>query len=185
MSAYATGLKLSSQGRHAEAITQYEQALAQEPGDTRVLFALGNTAQVLGMADAAQQFYRQVLCIEPARLEALVNLANLLRAKGQFDAAIALLEPALARAPGAELHVTLGSAYREKGQDDAAIGHYRAALAIQPHYAPALANLADMLCDAGDRQTARTLYDAAIRCEPKNAQARLNRAILHFQNGDL
>ena len=185
MSAYATGLKLSSQGRHVEAITQYEQALAVQPGDTRVLFALGNTAQVLGLADAAQQFFRQVLALEPARLEATVNLANLLRANGQFDAAIALLGPALVRNPGAELHVTLGSALREKGEDEAAIGHYRAALAIKPHYAPALANLADMLCDAGDRATARTLYDAAIRCEPKNPQARLNRAILHLLNGDL
>ena len=52
-------------------------------------------------ATRRQQFFRQVLAIEPARLEALVNLANLLRSQGQFDAAIALLEPALARDPGA------------------------------------------------------------------------------------
>ena len=184
--AYQSGLKLSSQGRHAEAIAQYEQALAAKPGDTKVLFALGNTAQVLGMGDAAQTFSRQVLALEPARLEALINLANLLRGSGQFDSAIALLEPALAREPQSpELHLTLGSARREKGEDEAAIFHYRAALAANPNYAPALANLADMLCDAGDRTQARTLYDAAIRCEPRNAQARLNRAILHLLNSDL
>ncbi len=184
--AYQSGLKLSSQGRHVEAIAQYEQALAAKPGDTKVLFALGNTAQALGLGDAAQAFYRQVLALEPARLEALINLANLLRASGQFDAAIALLEPALARAPESpELHLTLGSARREKGEDDAAIFHYRAALAVHPTYAPALANLADMLCDAGDRVQARTLYDAAIRSEPRNPQARLNRAVLHLLNGDL
>jgi Flp pilus assembly protein TadD len=183
--AYAEGLKLSSAGRHVEAITRFEQALAADPRDAKVLFALGNTAQVLGMGDAAAQFFRQVLAIEPARLEALVNLANLLRAQGQFDAAIALLEPVLARDPGPELHLTLGSAYREKGEDEAAIGHYRAALAINPHYAPALANLADMLCDAGDRDQARTLYDAAIQYDPNAAQARLNRAILHLLNGNL
>jgi Flp pilus assembly protein TadD len=184
--AYATGLKLSSQGRHVEAIAQFEQALSVQPDDTRVLFALGNTAQVLGLSDAAQQFFRRVLSIEPARLEATVNLANLLRGTGQFDAAIALLQPALARCPDSpELHLTLGSCFREKGEDEAAIAHYRAALAIHPRYAPAMANLADMLCDAGDRDTARTLYDSAIKAEPKNAQARLNRAILHLLNGDL
>ena len=184
--AYQSGLKLSSQGRHVEAIAQYEQALAAKPDDTKVLFALGNTAQALGLGDAAQAFYRQVLALEPARLEALINLANLLRASGQFDAAIALLEPALARAPESpDLHLTLGSARREKGEDDAAIFHYRAALAVHPTYAPALANLADMLCDAGDRVQARTLYDAAIRSEPRNPQARLNRAVLHLLNGDL
>ena len=183
--AYAEGLKLSSAGRHVEAIVRFETALAADPRDAKVLFALGNTAQVLGMGDAAAQFFRQVLSLEPARLEALVNLANLLRAQGQFDAAIALLEPALARDPGPELHLTLGSAHREKGEDEAAIGHYRAALAINPTYAPALANLADMLCDAGDRAQARTLYDAAIKADPKAAQARLNRAVLHLLNGDL
>jgi Flp pilus assembly protein TadD len=184
--AYATGLKLSSQGRHVEAISQFEQALAVQPDDTRALFALGNTAQVLGLSDAAQQFFRRVLSIEPARLEATVNLGNLLRGTGQFDAAIALLEPALARCPQSpELLLTLGSTFREKGEDEAAIAHYRAALAVNPHYAPALANLADMLCDAGDRATARTLYDSAIKADPKNPQARLNRAILHLLNGDL
>lgn len=184
--AYATGLKLSSEGRHVEAISQFEQALSVQPDDTRVLFALGNTAQILGLSDAAQQFFRRVLSIEPTRLEATVNLANLLRGTGQFDAAIALLQPALARCPDSpELLLTLGSCFREKGEDDAAIAHYRAALAVNPKYAPALANLADMLCDAGDRATARTLYDNAIRYEPRNAQARLNRAILHLLNGDL
>jgi Flp pilus assembly protein TadD len=184
--AYQSGLKLSSQGRHVEAITQFEQALAVHPDDTKVLFALGNTAHLLGLGETAAQFYRRVLALEPARLEALINLANLLRAAGQFDAAIALLAPALAREPQSpELHLTLGSARREKGEDEAAISHYRAALAIKPDYAPALANLADMLCDAGDRIQARTLYDAAIKSEPRNPQARLNRAILHLLNGDL
>ena len=184
--AYQSGLQLSAQGRHAEAIAQFEQALAAKPDDTGVLFALGNTAHQLGMGAAAEQFYRQVLALEPARLEALVHLANLLRAAGQFDAAIAVLQPALAKSPNSvELNLTLGSAFREKGQDEQAIACYRTALAARPDYAPALANLADMLCDAGDRAQARTLYDAAIKAEPKNPQARLNRAILHLLNGDL
>ena len=48
--AYAQGLKLSSQGRHADAIAQFEQALTQDPDDPKVLFALGNTASQLGLA---------------------------------------------------------------------------------------------------------------------------------------
>ena len=37
--AYQSGLKLSSQGRHADAIAQFEQALALQPDDPKVLFA--------------------------------------------------------------------------------------------------------------------------------------------------
>jgi len=184
--AYAQGLKLSSQGRHAEAIAQFEAALAQSPDDSKVLFALGNTASQLGLAGPAEQFFRRVLALEPGRKEAIVNLANLLRATGQQDAAIALLGPALAREPDSpELHLTLGSAWREKGDVQTAASHYQSALAARPGYGPALANLADMQVDAGDREAARTLYDSAIRCDPGNPQARLNRAILHLLNGDL
>jgi tetratricopeptide (TPR) repeat protein len=183
---YARGLKLSSEGRHLEAIGQYEQALAHDPQDAKVLFALGNTAGALGMAGPAEQFFRQVLAIEPARLEATVNLANLMRVNGQFEAAIALLQPALARDPQSpELNLTLGSTFREMGDHAKAETHYLAALAARPNYAPALSNLADLLCDQGEREEARTLYDSAIRHDPRNPQIRLNRAILNLLAGAL
>jgi len=186
MSAYQTGLRLSAAGRHAEAIAQYETALAVYPDDPKVLFALGNTAQILGLAAPAEQFFRKVLALEPDRLEALVSLANLMRANGAPDAAIALLEPALVRAPESpELLLTLGSANREKGDAAAAKRYFQQARAARPDYVPALANLAEMLGDDGDRAAARTLYDQALKLEPKNAQARLNRAVLHLLDGNL
>jgi Flp pilus assembly protein TadD len=184
--AYQSGLQLSSQGRHGEAIAQFEQALALEPDDPKVLFALGNTACQMGQSGVAEQFFRRVLVQDPCRTEAIVNLSNLLRANGQFDAAIALLIPAVSREPrAAELQLTLGSAWRERGDLDRAKLHYQAAMIARPDYAAALANLADLLCDEGQRDVARTLYDKALLVEPKNAQARMNRAILHFLNGDL
>jgi Flp pilus assembly protein TadD len=183
---YEQGLKLSSQGRHLEAIQCFEQALAGKPDDSKVLFALGNTAQALGMASPAETFFRQVLALEPGRLEALINLANLLRTQGQFAAAAALLLPALTRNPGSpELHLTLGSVWREQGEHDKAGNCYRAALALHPDYPPALANLADLLTVQSDFDQARTLYDRAIKQDGGNAQARLNRAILHFLTGNL
>jgi Flp pilus assembly protein TadD len=181
---YDQGLSLSAEGRHLEAIERFEAALAREPDNVRILFALGHTAGTLGMPEPAALFYRRVLQIEPGRIEALVNLANLLRASGQFDAAIALLQPALAGGHP-DIALTLGSAFREKGDEANAVRCYRAALAAEPDHAPAMVNLADLLCDAGRRAEARTLYDAAIKADPANPQARLNRAILHFLNGAL
>lgn len=184
--AYAQGLKLSSQGRHFEAISCFEAALTAKPDDTAVLFALGNTAQALGMAVPAAEFFRKVLAQEPGRIEALINLANLLRTQGQFDAACALLEPALARNPeSAELRLTLGSACREAGDREGAKRWYREALAIRPDYDLALSNLADLLAVDGDFETARTLYDQALKAGGGHPQIRLNRAILHFQMGNL
>ena len=186
MDAYAQGLKLSVQGRHAEAIEQFERALVVKPDDTRTLFALGNTARVLGMKQPAEQFFRRVLALEPGRLEALVNLANLLRADGQFTAAEALLAPALARNPDApELWLTLGSTWREMGDSERARAHYRQAIALRPNYAAALSNLADLAADDGGHDEAMALYDGALAAEPDSAQARMNRAILHLLRGEL
>ena len=184
--AYDRGLKLSSQGRHLEAISCFEQALAAQPNDARTLFALGNTARALGLADPAAEFFRKVLALEPERVEALVNLANLLRSQGQFEAARLLLEPALARNPkDPDLHLTLGSVYREAGDNAGARGHYGMVLALDPNHAAALSNLADLLTDARDFEAAKMLYDRAVKNAPLNPQARLNRAMLHFLAGNL
>ncbi|HEY7977743.1 MAG TPA: tetratricopeptide repeat protein [Rhizomicrobium sp.] len=183
---YKRGLRFSREGRHAEAIDCYQQALAAAPTNPHVLFALGNTAKALGMSKPAETFFRQVLVLEPERIEALTNLANLLRANGQPVAAQALLEPAVARNPqSAELWLTLGSAFREAGDADAAESHYRKALSLRGDYVPALANLADMTAQKGDVSGAMALYDRTLREEPDNAQAKLNRAILHLLTGDL
>jgi Flp pilus assembly protein TadD len=183
---YEYGLTLSAQSRHAEAIGEFERALARRPDDVRVLFALGNTARVLGLPRPAESFFRRVLALEPARLEALVNLANLLRAEGDQAAARNLIEPALTRHPDApELWLTLGTIHRELGDRTAAATLYREALTRSPDCAPALGNLADLLADDGDVAAAMALYDRAILREPKNAQLRLNRAVLYLLRGDL
>jgi tetratricopeptide (TPR) repeat protein len=183
---YQEGLVLSRDGRHAEAIEKFERALALRPDDARVLFALGNTARALDLGAAAEAFFRRVLAIEPDRIEALVNLANLLRANGDTRAARALLEPVLGRYQDLpELWLTLGSVLREQGDHAEAERHYRAALGCDAGCVPALANLADLRADAGADEEALALYNRALARDPKNAQARLNRSVLHLLRGRL
>jgi tetratricopeptide (TPR) repeat protein len=183
---YAQGLEFSRENRHFEAIECFEKALAKTPNDIRVLFALGNTASALGMPKPAEELFRQVLALEPHRVEALVNLANLLRAQGQFDAAQSLLAPAVARTPGSpELQLTFGSVFREKGDNARAAIHFREALKLRPDYPPALGNLADILADEGDIEEALSFYDRVIASDPGNAQARLNRSVMHLLAGNL
>ena len=184
--AYEDGLRLSAEGRHADAIDRLRTALAGNPNDTRVLFALGNTARALGMTAPAAQFYRMVLALEPARIEALIHLANLLRANGDAQAAVALLAPAAARAPGsAEILMALGSAHRDLNERTEAERYYRDALALKPDHVPALVNLADLLADAGARKEAISFYTRALALEPGNAFARFHLAFLHLKQGDL
>ncbi|HTO41321.1 MAG TPA: tetratricopeptide repeat protein [Rhizomicrobium sp.] len=183
---YETGLALSAKGHHVEAIEQFERALGLAPDDPRVLFALGNTARDLGLSAAAEEFYTRVLAQEPQRLEVLVNLANLLRAGGKAREAVARLEPFVGRLGDApELWLALGAAYRDMGSTEDAEENFREALAHRPDYAPALCNLADILADRGQTDEALALYDRALKRDPKNPQARLNRAILNLLAGRL
>jgi len=185
MDHYRQGLALSARGSHAKAISCFEQALARSPDDSRVLFALGNTARALEMPGPAEMFFRRVLKAEPQRLEAAVNLANLLRAQGRFDAAHDVLVPALEQNPqSAELWLTLGGVHREIGADRQAKECFERALALKPGYAPALVNLADLLCDEGESEAALELYDRALE-KTSDPQARLNRAIVHLLQGNL
>lgn len=185
MDNYALGLKLSAAGQHARAIEAFERALAANPSDIRTLFALGNTARDLGLAPAAEEFYRRVLALEPGRLEATVNLANLLRANAQFQAAEAVLRPALAQDPeNPDLLLALGSVRREEGKPDEAIALYRQVLA-KGNSIPAQVNLADHLFDRGEDEEALALYDRALKADPGNAQARLNRAVVLLLRGNL
>jgi len=184
--AYDQGLSLLRLGRHIEAIECFERALIGRPNDASILFALGNTADAIGHAAAAEKFFRRVLEEKPDRLEALVNLANLLRRSGRTAETIALLKPAIERNPQqAELWLTLGSAVREAGDPKTAETFYREALRLMPDCAPAMGNLADLLADKGNVEEAITLYQSALTSDPENAQARLNRAFLFLMTGDL
>jgi tetratricopeptide (TPR) repeat protein len=184
--AYETGLTLAAAGRHAEAISCFEDALSSAPEDSRILFALGNTARAIGLGAAAENFYRRVLAREPDRLEALVNLANLLREMGRTVEAIDLLKPNIeARPEIPELWLTLGSACREAGDAERAAVFYREALRLKPDYGAALGNLADIIADDGNIPEALALYDTLLKAAPHNAQARLNRAILFLASGEL
>jgi tetratricopeptide (TPR) repeat protein len=183
---YAAGIAAANEGRLADAIADFDRALAAAPDDARVLFALGNTAVALGHVQAAESFFQRVLAQTPDRVEALVNLANVLRKGGRTTEVVDLLRPAVERNPlVSELWLTLGSALREAGDAKMAEIFTREALRLSPQNAAALGNLADLLADQGALDEALSLYQTAIAREPENAQARLNRAILFFLKGDL
>jgi Flp pilus assembly protein TadD len=183
---YRAGLTAADEGRHAEAIAAFEDALRESPNDSRMLFALGNAAAATGHSDTAENCYRRVLEEEPDRLEALLSLANLLRSRGRTEDMLALVKPAAERNPlHSELWLTLGSALREAGDSDTAEQYCREALRLAPGNAAALGDLAELLADRGAVDDALDLYLEAIALAPDNSRARFNRALLLLAKGKL
>jgi tetratricopeptide (TPR) repeat protein len=182
---YREGVRLAAAGRHFDAIGRLERALAVEPNNPHVLFALANTARALGLAKQTEVFLRMVLANDPGRLEAVVVLGNFLSSQGRHDEAVTLLQQALeANADAPELMLTLGVVYRAAGDENIAETHLRRALDLKPGYALALGNLASILSDRGEYDEALRLCDRVLAELPGNAQARLNRAVLHLLTGN-
>ncbi len=98
------GRLLLEQGQVDEALLHLRRAVAARPGWER-WHGLGQACQARGDLAGAETAYRQALAVKPDAVEALNNLGTTLQAAGQPEAALALLDNALALAPGhGDLH---------------------------------------------------------------------------------
>jgi tetratricopeptide (TPR) repeat protein len=104
----------------------------------------------------------------PQNRSALGALVLYLVADGRPEEALESIQPALAVRPNdALLHELRGRALRAAGATASAREALRRALELEPELAAALAELAALTAEQGDRATAITLYDRAAGIEPE------------------
>jgi len=169
------GQKLVRTGKLSEAIGSFEAALAMRPNDPGALFALGNVARDLGMADVAVKMFEMVLQVKPESIEAANNLGNVHRARGDYDAAIGVFRLAIAATPDKPvLWSNLASTVMGKGDFDNAQTFYEEALRLHPHHGETLGNLAELFSNMGRYEDAEPYFQRALKKLPKSAQLRLN-----------
>jgi len=135
---------LLSGGRSADvgrAVTLLQDARRQSPGDTHVLYLLGQAQRMAGQLDEAETTARQLIAIAPRQSSGAYALAQVLEQKQSYQEIVDLLEPVVSSPeatgkPGAgdltPLLVSLGFAYQELGQHDRAIGAFDRAQAASP-----------------------------------------------------
>ena len=122
-----------------------------------------------GRVAEAEAAYERLLERWPNHPDSWYNLALLQRRGGRFEAALASYEQALARGISRpeEVHLNRGVIYSDcLRRDDDALRELRAALALNPAYAPALFNLAN-LNRLGEREQALAAYE-----QPRHRSAR-------------
>jgi tetratricopeptide (TPR) repeat protein len=146
------GLIYGQQQRWAEAIAQYQQALAAQPDDAILLFNLGTLQAQHGDLAAAQSQLEKSIAQCETWAEAHYNLGTVLLRQERYSEAIAAFKRAAEhRDPYPEAHFNRGNAHAMKGLDldgrldyyelDGAIGAYKMALQQRPDYTAALYNL--------------------------------------------
>jgi tetratricopeptide (TPR) repeat protein len=107
---------------------------------------------------------------QPRNGPALGPLVEYLVAAGRSGEALEATQAALAAHPDEALfHELRGRALRGAGEPEAARGALQRALELEPERAPALAQLAALTAERGDRDAAIALYDRAALADPEDA----------------
>lgn len=166
---------LEDEGRHAEAITQYEAAIQLAPDDPGSHYNLALGLSRTGRTDEAVGQYLEALHINPSFAEAHSSLGNALVALGRIEQGISHYQEAIRLKPTyAEAHYNLGVAFFQAGQLDKSRVCFEAAIRLNPEYAEAHNNLGSTLFLLGKRDEAITEYEEALRLAPGFPDAQNN-----------
>ncbi|MCC3860758.1 tetratricopeptide repeat protein [Pseudemcibacter aquimaris] len=180
------GKKLEAQGKNAEAISVYETALNENPGNPEILFALGNVAKKMGMYSIAEQMFRAVYGIKPDSIEAATNLAIVINEQDRPDEAIDIYQALLALNPEhVPTWINVGNSVLLKDDLETAEIFYNEALRLKSGSVEAMTNLADIYLQKKRYEEALTLLDKALKRDKRNALIRHTRGDALFLLGRL
>jgi tetratricopeptide (TPR) repeat protein len=129
----------------------------------------------------AMDHYTQVLRNDPTNTEALYYVAVVACQEGQFQQGIDLARRALSVGePQARLHNLIGKAHERLSQYPEAARAYEAAIAVDPDFAEAHGNRANLAAQAGFPDEALKSFDKALALDPTATEDWINRgALLH------
>jgi tetratricopeptide (TPR) repeat protein len=130
----ARGWQLANQGRHEEAKTVFEAALAKDPKDAAALNGMGWCLLGSGKTDEAKPYFERALAADPQAAGAMNGLARVLSTEGDVEGAIKIWQKMVEKIPGPHAGTSgLADAYFQKGD-------YRKALPLLEQLAKAYPN---------------------------------------------
>jgi tetratricopeptide (TPR) repeat protein len=180
------GNVLSSQGRSAEALPHYAEAVRLKPDYVDAQYNLANALSRAGRRDEAVAHYTEVLRLAPAHPEAHNNLGLVLKAQGRVADAIAHYTEALRLKPAfAEAYINLGLALASQGRLGEAIGQYAQAARLRPDLPEAQNDWGVALARQRRFDEARAHFLEALRIRPGYADAYHNLGTALMDQGRL
>jgi len=183
---YNLGLALFNQGRTAEAVEHYLEALRIKPDLEAAHNNLGNALLKQGRTAEAIEHYLKALRIKPDFERAHNNLGNALLKQGRTAEAIEHYLEALRIKPDfVDAHYNLGNTLLKQGRTAEAIEHYLEALRIKPDFEKAHNNLGNVLFNQGRTAEAIEHYLKALRIKPDFEKAHNNLGFALARTGDI
>lgn len=145
------------------ALGAYETALKLDPKDADLANDLGRLAMQMELYPIAEQLFRYFMAERPGVVDGPNNLACALREQLRYGDAVDVLRPALAANPtSALLWNTLGATVAEEGEIQASIVFFDEAIRLDPRFAKARYNRANVRLALGDAPGALQDCETAI-----------------------
>jgi protein O-mannosyl-transferase len=183
---YNLGVVLAEQGRRAEAIAQYAQAVADDPA---AHYALGFELDGDGKTREAIEHLRAYVRALPDdinSIRAYILLGRALARDGQTEDAMLAYREALRRQPlNADARGGLADALLARERFDEAIGEYEEYLRAMPGSATAHYNLGLALVAKNREADAARAFARAVEIQPGDVRMRQNLAIALASTGRL
>ncbi len=180
----SVAIVLKAQGKYAEAVEQYRQALALKPNQPEVMSNLGNALKESGSAEEAIACYQNAIALNPHYAEAHNNLGISYKEQGKLDEAISCYQTALRLKPNyVEAHHNLGIIWRLQGKLDPAIDYFRQAIALKPNYVDAHTSLGSTLHQQGKLDEAIAQFNHLLTLKPDSAETYNNLAMVLQEQG--
>lgn len=180
------GRALLREGRAAEALAQFDQAVRLGPDSAEVRTNRGDALEQTGRTADAQAEYQAAAKLDPRFAGARYNLGRALLQSGHPAEAAAELRVAVGLDAGyAAAHNNLGLALARLGQWPEAMAEYREALRLKPELPEAHLNLGNACFRLNRIEEAIAEYRRALDQNPRFGAAHRNLAVaLHALGRD-
>ncbi len=176
--AFSSASQFARQGKYADALKKYDEALAIDPNSLQPLFNKAVILQMSGNVAAAIECYDRLIQLNPRDPEIWSNKGIALRSIGRTQEAIDCYRSGLELTPrDATLWSNLGIALRNMNRIKEALEAYDTALTINPNDASVWSNKGVVLGSMGLLREAIECYDKALSINPGRELAKKNREL--------
>ncbi|MBE9116864.1 tetratricopeptide repeat protein [Lusitaniella coriacea LEGE 07157] len=163
-----SGNILLAQGKFAEALEKYNQAIALYPNHASAYYYRGNAFAVGEQLQEATQDYQQAIALGFNEEELHFNYGKVLAQQERWDEAFEQYQQAIPLQPRwVDAFWLLGNALLNQSQFNKAAAIYKKVLTLEPERAEVYFNLANALNNQGQLEEAIENYKNAIALQPE------------------
>jgi tetratricopeptide (TPR) repeat protein len=183
LSAYNNrGNYLMRQGRHKEALQDYNKALSQNPNAFNILNNRANCYTTIGLLDSAMLDYQKAIKINPNAVQIRTNYAILLQRNNMYEESLEQLNIVLNTNPNyTQAYGARGLTYGKLKKPELAVKDFDRALEFYKHSPFTFYNRGVVKYDMNDFQGALADFNEALKLKNDYAEALYYRGVTNIK----